>query len=80
VALTIRTQPNAVCTLQIVRAQADGSQRNIPIPGGATRQAGSDGVAAWIWPVGADEAAGPATLLVSCDAVGMAQYQIEVMR
>jgi len=80
VALTIRTQPNAVCTVQIVRAQADGSQRSVPIPGGVTRRAGSDGIAAWIWSVGADEAAGPATLLVSCEAIGTAQYQIEVMR
>jgi len=80
VALTIRTQPNAVCTLQIVRVQADGSQRIIPVSNGATRRAGSDGVAAWIWLVDADEAAGPATLLVNCDPIGMVRYQIEVMK
>ncbi|MCS6846276.1 MAG: hypothetical protein RMN52_01010 [Anaerolineae bacterium] len=80
VALTIRTQPNAVCQLQIARVQADGSQRIAPVPGGASRRAGSDGVVAWIWAVDANEPAGPATLLVSCDSVGTVQYQIEVAR
>ncbi|BCX05947.1 MAG: hypothetical protein KatS3mg053_3885 [Candidatus Roseilinea sp.] len=80
IALTIRTKPDAVCNLQIARAQADGGQRLAPVSGGASRRAGSDGVVAWIWAVDANEPAGLATLLVSCDAIGTVQYQIEVAR
>ncbi len=80
VALTIRTQPNAVCHLQIARMRADGSQHIVPIPAGASRRAGGDGIAAWIWAVDANEPIGPATLLVNCDAIGTVQYQIEVTK
>ncbi len=80
VALTIRTQPSAVCHLQIARMQADGSWRVAPIPAGASRRAGSDGIVAWIWAVDANEPIGPATLLVNCDAIGTVQYQIEVTK
>ncbi|GIV84047.1 MAG: hypothetical protein KatS3mg052_1054 [Candidatus Roseilinea sp.] len=80
VALTIRTQPNATCHLQIARMRADGNQQVAPIPSGASRRAGSDGVVAWIWAVDAHEPIGPATLLVHCDAIGTVQYQIEVTK
>lgn len=80
VALTIRTKPDAICHLQVARVQADGSQSVMPVPGGASRRAGSNGVVAWIWAVDAGEPAGPATLLVNCDAIGAVQYQIEVAK
>lgn len=80
VALTIRTQPSAACTLQTARAQGDGSQKLDPVPGGASRQAGGDGVVAWIWQVNVNEATGPATLVVNCGPAGSAQFQFEVAR
>ncbi len=76
--LTIRTQPRATCTVQIARPDAGG--RRVTAIDGATRQAGDDGVIAWIWAVAADEPAGPAALLVACAGVGAAEYAIEIVR
>lgn len=78
--MTIRTKPDAICHLQVARVQADGSQSVMSVPGGASRRAGSNGVVAWIWAVDAGEPAGPAMLLVNCDAIGAVQYQIEVAK
>ena len=77
--LTIRTRPQATCTVQIARLDASGGRRVTAIDG-ATRQAGDDGVIAWIWAVAADEPAGPATLRVTCAGLGAAEYAIEILR
>ena len=77
--LTIRTRPQATCTVQIARLDASGGRRVTAIDG-ATRQAGDDGVIAWIWSVAADEPAGPATVLVTCAGVGAAEYAIEIVQ
>jgi hypothetical protein len=77
-ALTIRTRPNAACILQIARAQSDGSVKAAPIPDGASRAAGRDGVVAWIWNIGGDETPGKVTLVVDCGQAGSAQFGIEV--
>jgi hypothetical protein len=77
--LTIRTQPKATCTVQMARARADGGHQIISIDG-ATRQAGDDGVIAWIWVIPADASAGAATISVTCAGIGAAEYAIEIVR
>jgi hypothetical protein len=79
-ALTVRTRPGATCLLQLGRAQSDGSLAKQLAPGGASREAGGDGVAAWIWQVDGAEAPGKLALLVDCGSSGTAQYEIEVAR
>lgn len=78
--LTIRTQPGAACLLQQARQNSDGNQAISPVPGSASRLAGDDGVAAWIWQVDGAEAPGALTLLVDCGIAGKAQVDIEVAR
>jgi hypothetical protein len=77
--VTIRTQPKATCTVQMARARADGGHQVISIDG-ATRQAGDDGVIAWIWVIPADAPAGAATISVACAGIGAAEYAIEIVR
>jgi hypothetical protein len=79
-ALTIRTLPGASCGLSLLRTNADGSPTAQPAPGGASRVAGEDGVIAWVWPVGADEAPGKVTLELNCGSAGLARYEVEVAR
>jgi hypothetical protein len=71
--LTIRTRPNATCTVQMAAA---GETK--PLPGGASRVAGGDGVAAWIWTVDANEAAGVKTLQIDCGDAGKTAATITV--
>jgi predicted small lipoprotein YifL len=78
--LTIRTQPGAACLLQQSRQNSDGNPAISPVPGSASRQAGDDGIAAWIWQVDGAETPGALTLLVDCGVAGKAQVQIEVAR
>lgn len=72
--LTIRTKPDAQCTVMM---QSDGGTAQ-PLAGGASRVAGKDGVAAWIWTVDATEAAGVKTLLVDCGSAGKTEATITV--
>lgn len=72
--LTIRTRANAQCTVTI--ANAGGESK--PLPGGASRVAGKDGVAAWIWPVDANEQVGSRTLAIDCGDAGKVQVSIVV--
>lgn len=72
--LTIRTRPNAQCMVTIA---SDGDEP-IPLPGGASRVAGKDGVAAWIWTVDVSELAGTRTLTIDCGDAGTAQATITV--
>lgn len=78
--LTIRTQPGAACLLQQSRQNSDGNAAINPVSGSASRRAGDDGVAAWIWQVDGAEAPGALTLLVDCGVAGKAQVEIEVAR
>jgi predicted small lipoprotein YifL len=78
--LTIRTQPGAACLLQQSRQNSDGNLAISPVPGSASRQAGDDGIAAWIWQVNGAETPGALTLLVDCGVAGKAQVEIEVAR
>ncbi len=71
--LTIRTRPNATCTVQMA-----GAGETKPLPGGASRVAGGDGVAAWIWTVDANEAAGVKTLRIDCGDAGKTEATITV--
>jgi hypothetical protein len=72
--LTIRTKPNAQCTVTIA---SEGTAPQ-PLPDGASRSAGKDGVAAWIWTVDASEQAGARTLAIDCGDAGKAQVKIVV--
>jgi hypothetical protein len=74
-ALTIKTKPGAVCTLQVERPGGNGAE---PIAGGATRVAGRDGVAAWVWTVDAKEPTGIMHLTVNCGAAGKARLEMIV--
>ena len=83
-ALTIKTKPGAVCTLSSEKrtlefATTSNAARFEPIPGTATRVAGKDGVAAWIWPVEASQPAGALQLVVDCGDAGMARLQLNVI-
>lgn len=78
--LTIRTQPGAACLLQQMRSDSDGKQAISPVPGSASRRAGDDGIAAWIWQVDGAESPRSLTLLVDCGVAGKAQVDIEVAR
>lgn len=75
--LTIRTRPNAQCTVTIASAASAGNAPT-PLPDGASRVAGKDGVVAWIWTVGASEPAGARTLTIDCGDAGKAQATISV--
>jgi hypothetical protein len=77
--LTIKTKPAAVCTLRMIRSVGGVSQVE-PIPGTATRVAGSDGVVAWIWTVDPSEPTGIMSLIADCGAAGMAQLQMKVTK
>lgn len=77
-ALTIETQPGAVCILRVERT-SDGTGRAEPIGGDATHVAGHDGVAAWLWTVDVKEPAGMMTLLIDCGATGQARVQMRVV-
>lgn len=79
VALTIRTRPEVVCTLQVARGVGDSSAPVESVPGGS-RRSGKDGVVAWIWAVDGRATPGRVTLIVNCDSVGTMQYQIEVLQ
>jgi hypothetical protein len=72
--LTIRTRPNAQCTVRVAAA----GQEAKPLPGGASRIAGKDGVAAWIWTVSAEESAGVKTLQIDCGAAGKAEATLTI--
>jgi hypothetical protein len=72
--LTIRTRPDAQCTVLMAGA---GSEPK-PLPGGASRVAGKDGVVAWIWTVDVSEAAGVKTLMIDCGAAGKTEASITV--
>ena len=79
-ALSIRTRAGATCVLQAARAQSDGSSVARPIREGASRQAGDDGVAAWIWSVDKTETPGKIDLAIDCGLAGSARYEIEVAK
>lgn len=72
--LTIRTRPFAQCTVTI---GGDGAAPK-PLPDGASRTAGKDGVIAWIWTVGVNEQAGARTLAIDCGDAGKAQVTIAI--
>jgi hypothetical protein len=77
-ALTIKTQPEAICTLFVERIEGE-STRAEPVPTNPTRTPGRDGVAAWLWTVDAQEPAGMMTLLIDCGTAGQARVQIRVV-
>lgn len=74
VSVAVRTRPGALCTLQ---AQDNQTMRALEIPG-ATRRAGSDGSAAWIWLLPADQPAGLLVVRVVCESVGEASATVLV--
>jgi hypothetical protein len=75
-ALTVKTKPSAVCALAVAR---DKTQPE-PVPGIATRTAGRDGIAAWIWSVPEQQPAGIMRLVVNCGAAGRATVQMTVVK
>jgi hypothetical protein len=78
-ALTIKAKPAAVCTLKIDRSTANAASLE-PIPSGATRVAGREGVTSWIWNIEASEPAGIMRLVADCGDAGMAQLQLKVVK
>jgi hypothetical protein len=79
-ALSIKTAPDTICALQILRTGADGDTQIEPIAGSARQSAGRDGAIAWIWTVDADEPVGSMTVQVNCGDVGVQTFVIEVAR
>jgi len=77
--LTIKTKPKATCELSYIRASSDGKGEILePISAGATRNAGSDGVIAWIWTIDKAEPTGALRLIIHCGAAGINQVQMQV--
>lgn len=76
-ALKIQTKPGARCTVSVVRDH-DAATGRQPIPGVATRVAGGNGVAAWIWTVDSKEPAGIMRLFVDCGNAGGAEVHMRV--
>ena len=78
-ALSIKTKPQAICELSAIRKGNNGEGEVLqPIPAGATRTAGKDGVIAWIWTVDADASPGPLRLSIDCHEAGVNQVQMLV--
>jgi hypothetical protein len=72
VTVSIRTRAGANCVLG---ASNGPTALKVPAP---AHQTGSDGGAAWIWPIDQDVPTGVTTLKVDCGAAGSAQYQVEI--
>ena len=75
--LSIKTKPQGICELSMIQSSANGDVLQ-PIPAGATRTAGTDGVIAWIWSIESDIVAGPLRLVIDCGAAGVNQVQMLV--